>query len=497
MSKSSIPSKRPASDAQEAAWVADEDRFVLQQAKKKAALRVKGGRAAPIDWLAVMLAVVDPERNLLDDEVDVDDIDLKLPETMFDALHEKELIELEKGIETYVALERSRSNLDYWTTMKAICNDRRTQRALSNRSARGVSSIAGDLDKLLGPKTLADLEKLETQVEAKLASNEPIDTDYWEHLLRSLLTYKAKAKMRKLTDRVIESRLESLRNPQAAVSDAGMGKVDHGLHDPQAKPAKSKSRVANSEDGTLDLPPAKRLRSDSENVKDGYDGLFAKRLSDEKERARRQGVIPGRKRLGSASDDGEPALKRQRTTTEGSLQVMGPSSSQAAFDRDLSRGLMDNEELLTTEEPVETKNIHLWPSNVRPRKPRYFARVVTGYEWNKYNQTHYDADNPPPKVVQGYRFNILYPDLADKTRAPTYKIQREGGRRRGEMTAPAGEDDTCVIRFIAGQPYEDIAFRIVDKEWDYSAKRDRGFRSSFDKGILQLHFQFKKIYYRK
>jgi hypothetical protein len=38
-----------------------------------------------------------------------------------------------------------------------------------------------------------------------------------------------------------------------------------------------------------------------------------------------------------------------------------------------------------------------------------------------------------------------------------------------------------LIRFIAGAPYEDIAFRIVDKEWDYSAKRDRGFRSSFDK----------------
>lgn len=38
----------------------------------------------------------------------------------------------------------------------------------------------------------------------------------------------------------------------------------------------------------------------------------------------------------------------------------------------------------------------------------------TGFEWNKYNQTHYDLDNPPPKVVQGYKFNIFYPDLIDK-----------------------------------------------------------------------------------
>ena len=34
---------------------------------------------------------------------------------------------------------------------------------------------------------------------------------------------------------------------------------------------------------------------------------------------------------------------------------------------------------------------------------------------------------------------------------------------------------------MAGPPYEDIAFRIVDREWDYSAKRERGFKSSFDK----------------
>lgn len=113
-----------------------------------------------------------------------------------------------------------------------------------------------------------------------------------------------------------------------------------------------------------------------------------------------------------------------------------------------------------------------------------------GYEWNKYNQTHYDHDNPPPKVVQGYKFNIFYPDLIDKTKAPTFRIIREHGRKRGESFAPAGEEDTCLIRFIAGPPYEDICFRIVDREWDYSAKRDRGFRSSFDKVNSYFHLSF-------
>lgn len=48
-----------------------------------------------------------------------------------------------------------------------------------------------------------------------------------------------------------------------------------------------------------------------------------------------------------------------------------------------------------------------WSDKYRPRKPRYFNRVKTGYDLNKYNQTHYDHDNPP-KVVQGYKFNLFY-----------------------------------------------------------------------------------------
>lgn len=44
------------------------------------------------------------------------------------------------------------------------------------------------------------------------------------------------------------------------------------------------------------------------------------------------------------------------------------------------------------------------PSQCPPcSKPRFFNRVKTGFEWNKYNQTHYDKENPPPKIVQGYK----------------------------------------------------------------------------------------------
>ena len=128
--------------------------------------------------------------------------------------------------------------------------------------------------------------------------------------------------------------------------------------------------------------------------------------------------------------------------------------------------------------------VYWWHDKYRPRKPKYFNRVHTGYEWNKYNQTHYDHDNPPPKVVQGYKFNIFYPDLIDKTKAPSYTIEPDDSK-----------GETCILRFHAGPPYEDIAFKIVNKEWEHSHKR--GFKCTFERGILFLYINFVRPRYRR
>ena len=119
----------------------------------------------------------------------------------------------------------------------------------------------------------------------------------------------------------------------------------------------------------------------------------------------------------------------------------------------------------------------------KPRKPKFFNRIKTGYEWTRHNQTHYDHKNPPPKVVQGYKFNIFYPFLIDKTKAPQFYLQ------------PNDNNETCTIRFHAGPPYEDIAFKIVNREWDFSDRN--GFKCFFDKGILHLYFNFKRHRYNR
>jgi len=103
--------------------VADEDRFVLQQQKKKAALRVKGGRARPIDWLAVTLRFVDPTRDLLDEEVEDQDLEIVDPEGVLEGLSEEDMSVLEKEIDDYLALEANRSNRDYWN-VRWFCRPR-------------------------------------------------------------------------------------------------------------------------------------------------------------------------------------------------------------------------------------------------------------------------------------------------------------------------------------------------------------------------------------
>jgi hypothetical protein len=392
--------------------------------------------------------------------------------------------------------------------------------------------VAADINKILSPKTYEQLETLEVQVRRKLDSNEPIDTDYWEELLRSLTVWKARAKLKKVFQAVIEERVQALRKQQKEEAESVRFKL--------APIAPVIGEVVETRELDLDPEPLLQLSPEDKALEIMDESVFLNRVvcysfldnetidvstdlsqAQERQKILKMGFVPLRQR--GADRPTQSALSKAKkpdladTPADRFSSLSNEDFSQATralYEREVARGVSENEEIFTAEEAVSSTSQLSWANKYRPRKPRYFNRVQMGYEWNKYNQTHYDHDHPPPKVVHGYRFNIFYPDLIDKTKAPTYRIEREHGRKRGQSFVKAGEEDTCLIRFIAGPPYEDIAFRIVDREWDYSAKRDRGFKSSFEKvslacgcidrlvlntglssfqGILQLHFQFKKV----
>lgn len=61
------------------------------------------------------------------------------------------------------------------------------------------------------------------------------------------------------------------------------------------------------------------------------------------------------------------------------------SDTDAMFAKEASKGFEENEEAFNTDVSVPAQP-YWWHDKYRPRKPRFFNRVKTGYEWNKYNQ---------------------------------------------------------------------------------------------------------------
>mmetsp|Transcript_7973 Transcript_7973/g.13232 ORF Transcript_7973/g.13232 Transcript_7973/m.13232 type:complete len:534 (-) Transcript_7973:135-1736(-) len=164
------------------------------------------------------------------------------------------------------------------------------------------------------------------------------------------------------------------------------------------------------------------------------------------------------------------------------------SDIEAIFDNE------DREEKMQSNAEIAlTGKSYAWDDKYRPRKPRYFNRVRTGFFRTKYNLSHYDRDNPPPKMIQGYKFTIFYPDLIDKTKTPKYFIEPcvEEDSQGNQIT----NNDFAIIRFHAGPPYEDVAFKVINKEWE--TNRRYGFLCVFDRGVLQLNFSFRHSFYRR
>ncbi|KAG0700928.1 Cactin [Chionoecetes opilio] len=192
---------------------------------------------------------------------------------------------------------------------------------------------------------------------------------------------------------------------------------------------------------------------------------------------------PGTVVVDEAEDTQRLAWARRKVLGAGKAVESGMTAEEKVMQREAQRSMAGDEAQFSVEARLDPQHF-LWSDKYRPRKPRYFNRVHTGFEWNKYNQTHYDMDNPPPKIVQGYKFNIFYPDLIDKSKTPQY-----------ELIPCSDNRDFALLKFTAGPPYEAIAFKIVNREWEYSYKR--GFRCQFHNNIFQLWFHFKRYRYRR
>ncbi|KAF9917837.1 hypothetical protein BX616_011135 [Lobosporangium transversale] len=490
--------QRASEQAQLGDWQAQEEEFHLKQAKRRAEIRIKSNRAKPIDILAVNIKLIAEDRGEKDEDEEDDiglEIDVEEPYTIFDNLSLQEVEELFHDIKFYLSLDKDEQSMDFWRSMLIVCEDKLTELD----PARAVQSvvaphIAQDIASKLAGKSYEELTLLQGQIQRKLGAGGAIDVDYWEALLKTLIVWKAKAKLNVIHQKILQKRLEQLKARQLREAEKEKAELAAVLAMQTQDVEGDVSGLRELLDDEAELAP-----DDNDQDMDGlntpalpYDRAMSPEPVDTLSREDQSlAVVDQWEDWAEILEKRRQVLNKQfnpkKKNPDQDMDEQHPDDefvSKILFDKEAAKQMAVNEEVFNVEAALQRQQTYMWQDKYRPRKPRFFNRVHTGYEWNKYNQTHYDHDNPPPKVVQGYKFNLFYPDLIDKSQAPTYEIIKE-----------PDTNDTVLIKFKAGPPYEDIAFRIVNREWEHSHKR--GYKSVFDRGVLQLHFNFKRQFYRR
>lgn len=459
--------------AQFESWATQEDQFHLEQARLRSRIRIADGRAKPIDLLA----------KYINSEEEVDTVEMHEPYTYLNGLTIKDLEDLVEDIKVYIKLEHGK-NLDYWSDITVIVEDelyklRKLEKKSDYEAAVGRregihESVADEVTSVFKGKTAAQLAAMQKQIEKKINEREGIDIGYWESLLSQLKAHMARARLRDKHQENLRKKLELLKAEQLVVegeSNETEIRAEQDENEELQTDVKEEEEEAESEEEE-NQGEAMLRESFAE-----YDrGQYSPSYIDPS--ALEPGTI-----ITSEEDDNQRLIFARLQLTGGLNALPERAEEEQRMHNEARKGMTSDEAVFSVESALDTQ-VYLWSDKYRPRKPRYFNRVHTGFEWNKYNQTHYDMDNPPPKIVQGYKFNIFFPDLIDKSSTPEYFL-----------TVCSENPDFSILRFHAGPPYEDIAFKIVNREWEYSYKR--GFRCQFHNNIFQLWFHFKRYRYRR
>ena len=452
-------------------WQDEEDTFHLQQARLRSNIRILDGRAKPIDLLAKYISA----------EEEMDAVEMHEPYTYLNGLTVSDLEDLLVDIDVYEKIDLDR-NREFWADIITIVHDElhklrkmdmKGQYEEAAERRQGINkAVADDVQGVFKGKSSDQLSQLQLQIETKLSQRaEGVDVGYWESLLSQLKAHLARARLRDKHSENLRRKLQLLKAEQGNVSSSEAAQDVAGPSSSQAS-VTSSAEENEEEEETMEVAQDIISPALEEYGCGNYSPKYIT-LDD---------LEPGT----IVMTEGEEVAKReidQDRAKKGSKVDNVMNAEEKALEREAKKGMNPDEEASFSVEST-LEQTYEWSDKYRPRKPRYFNRVHTGFEWNKYNQTHYDVDNPPPKVVQGYKFNIFYPDLIDKRATPQYTL-----------TPCKDNADFCILLIRAGPPYENIAFKIVNREWEYGYKR--GFRCQFQNNIFQLWFHFKSLRYRR
>lgn len=469
-------------------WVSQEQKFHLDNARARSMVRIQQGRERPIDLVVKALAIIDGAE--FEDMTILD----KPPQVLFVEMGVTEVEDMLSDIEMNLKADTEHKGL--WKALLYSCSEaveaKHREKTGSGGFGAGVAEgVVSDINDLLSAKSRSELEDMQIEIKASLQQGgEGLDTQFFEAVQAKIPLYIAHAEINAWHE--------------TALAIVNAGQVTTGKSIVPEVVAEPSADEGVEEGDWADLPQGKP--SDDADLSPELEPLSA---LDEEKGGNVSPVLEPLRKFAEEDmldpEEDEKLMKQVRQTLMNAFCVSESGATGSSDGVDMSK----DEEMVKAEkqkgmeqgevgfnapgkgnadefhgEVALPRRHYEWEDKYRPRKPRFFNRVRTGFEWNKYNQTHYDADNPPPKKVQGYKFNIFYPDLINKTKAPTYFLEKD-----------PESDETAQLRFHAGPPYEDVAFKIVNCEWNLQHRW--GFRVVFDRGVLQLYFNFKRWRYRR
>ena len=445
-------------------WEEKERIFHLSQAYQKVYVRVRESRARNLHLLALVTLRIplligkevlkDEEIFLLSDE----SISEVLNKIDYDQLNDA-LDELE---DLFIPYEDDKKILEFWDSFKFLID----QIKKKLRENRNISIVKDEVNAIFNDKSVIKLLELREGIEKKLKGPN-VDTDYWSGLLTELDQVIFKRRLDDLYDELKKRLVNDAKSRGLKIISCSFSQFKNGE-------IKFISKYNNN--------------NNNNNVKD-------ETVAIAKEQANEQNTFVEQSNNNNNNNNNNIIIDTSNVyldNCQSALYLLEQEQTRHVGKDELPFNT-EAEDLLTQE-----STLPLWQSkyqNIKGIKPRFFNRVRMNYVWNKYNQTHYDTSNPPPKIVQGFRFNIFYPDLLfnnnnnNNTKNAVYSVPNY--KREPDPTSPDNE----ILRFTAGPPYTDVIFRIPKEEWDMSSQH--GFKCVFERGALRLHFWFRSQRYRR
>ncbi|KAI6180337.1 Cactin [Aphelenchoides besseyi] len=471
-------------------WRKTEDAFFLKQSLLRSKIRIKEGRPNAIDLLGRYSAFgrKGATSSGVDQFDEYEEFELVPPTVYLKNLTVDQLEDLIEDIKVWRQVETEK-NPEFWDDIQTLAKFELKKLTQTHTDESIHSAVLPSIEKSFEKKTFAELSKTADEIRKKIQiAGRGVDVSYWEVVLAMLEPKIAKTRLTENHVQKQKFRLEQIRSQQRKETE----KFEE-MHE-ETKPSVSgdlRKEDLDDIEAYYAQKPLPFTWTDLEALDDEHrekkwltlreDQLerfttelyYARQREYSPKLVKESDAMPGFEILDEKGD----VQKRQASQVE-------PTAKEKKMMEVARSGMSKEESSFAVEAPVEDSKV-TWTQNIQAQKPRYFNRVNTGFDWNKYNQTHYDMDNPPPKIVQGYRFNIFYPDLLDVTKTPSFTLTE------------CEDPDFAILTFSAGPPYEKIAFKIVNREWDANPKSNNGYRCQFANGVFQLWFFFKQYRYRR